>query len=183
MKSIGSIIRSILRKAAQLAVIPFEVVINGVRMLLYRTPPLVDQAADAIDEDVPETSSETRAARALTESRDAVRVQNAAKEMLKDLAVSRRHLDPQFAGDARKLAWLQSLTRTQLAIVGMADIRKLDQHLNGTRALPMSLVTDFDDVVEEKKEVARVQANANANDRNVAVLQQLRKQAAARSGR
>lgn len=181
MRGLGAMIKNILRKAAAMAMVPFEVVINGIRQILYRARPLADQAMDAIEDEIPETSSETKAARALTEGREAFKVQAAAKEMLKSQAVSRRYLDPQFAGDARKLAWLQSLSRVQLGIVAMAELKKLDNHLNGTRSLPMPLVTDFDDLPDETKASTRVQANANTNEAQASVLMQLKKTAVRRA--
>ncbi|WP_279479861.1 hypothetical protein [Aureimonas sp. SK2] len=181
MKNIGRAIRAILRNIAAAALVPVEVVIAGIRQILWRKPPLVDQALDAIEDEPPEVSAETKAARALHESRDAVRVQAAAKELMRDQTVSRRHLDPQFAGDAWKLAWLQSLSRVQLGIVAMSDLKRLDNHLNGTRALPMPLVTEFDNVVEKSEASARVQANANENGRQAAVMMQLKKQSVRRA--
>lgn len=181
MRSIGAVIKNILRKLAAAALVPIEIVVNGIRQILWRRQPLVDQALDEADDQPSQTSPETKAARTLTEGRESVRVQNAARCLLKGEPVPKRYLDPAFAGDARKLEWLSSLSQMQLGIVAAADIRKIDAHLNGVRSLPMSLVTDFDDPVEEKPVPARVQANAN--DRGVAVLMELRKNARARSAR
>ncbi|WP_062117093.1 hypothetical protein [Aureimonas sp. AU40] len=184
MSSIGNAVRAILRKLAAIALMPIEIVVDGIRQIIWRPRPLADQAMDVLDEEAPTaTSAETRQARALTEGREAVRVQNAARELMKSSTISKRYLDPAFAGDARKIAWLGSLSQLQLGIVANADLRKLDAHLNGTKTLPMSLVTNFDDEPETPAAPARAQANAAANDRGAAVLMQLRKEARARAAR